>query len=173
MQLPIETPQLRLRLLTPADADFIRELVNEPAWLRFIGDRQIHTRPAAEAYIEKCLAMHRQHGVGLLAVELKGDAAPIGLCGLLQREHVSDLDLGFAFLERFRGRGFAREAAAATLRAGHEVLGHSRIVAFAHPENARSIALLQKLGFRFDSRLTLPGAASESCLFVWTAPVRA
>lgn len=170
MALPalIETARLRLRLLTPADADFIIELVNDPVWLQFIGDRNIRDRAAAEAYIAKCRAMHEQHGVASLAVELATTGEVAGLCGLLQREPATELDLGFAFLARFRGQGFAREAATAILELGHDTLGRERILALVHPRNADSIALLMKLGFRYESARTRADGTVETQVFVHT-----
>lgn len=172
MTLPLETPRLRLRLLAPADASFIRELVNDPAWLRFIGDRHVRTTADAEAYIEKCLAMHREHGVGLLAVDLKSVSRPIGLCGLLRRPGLADLDLGYAFLKDCRSRGYAREAAACVLQHGATTLTPQRIVAYTHPDNAASAALLRSLGFQFEATTTIPGASRSSLLFVSTLPSR-
>ena len=163
----LQTPRLNLRLLTPSDADFILELVNDPAWLRFIGDRNIRTRSDAEAYIEKCLGMYRLHGVCSLAVEQKSNGSVIGICGLLKRDSLSDVDLGFAFLAHFRGQGFAREAAAAVLQFGYGTLNLDRIMALTHPENEASKGLLRKLGFRFEtSRLTADGSV-ESQIFAY------
>jgi RimJ/RimL family protein N-acetyltransferase len=166
MDVPIVTPRLELRLLTRADASFVIELVNEPGWLRYIGDRNIHERSEAEAYIEKSLTMFRQHGVCLLAVDLKVDAIPIGICGLLHRSAAADVvDLGFAFLSRFHGQGFAHEAASAVLHVGHAALGHRRILAFTDPSNQRSIGLLTKLGFLPDGTATVSGTSKPALQF--------
>jgi [ribosomal protein S5]-alanine N-acetyltransferase len=162
----VQTLRLNLRLLTLADAGFIIELVNDPAWIRFIGNRNIHDQKAAEAYIEKCLAMYRNHGVGSLAVELKSTNAVIGICGLLKRDTQRDLDLGFAFLEQFRGQGYAREAASAMLAMGHDTLGLERIIALTDPENTASITLLQKLGFRLESSIARPDGTVETTILV-------
>lgn len=164
----LETDRLRFRLLMPADAAFVVELANDPAWLRFIGDRHIHDRAAAEAYIAKCRTMHEQHGVAALAVELRTTGEVVGLCGLLQREPGAEIDLGFAFLERFRGQGFAREAAAAMLDFGHRTLGRERILALVHPDNADSIGLLTKLGFRSESTRSRADGTIHTRVFVHT-----
>jgi [ribosomal protein S5]-alanine N-acetyltransferase len=162
----VQTARLTLRPLTLADAEFIIELVNDPAWIRFIGDRKIHDRPAAEAYIEKCLTMVRNHGVGSLAVELTSTNAVIGICGLLRREQQRDLDLGFALLEQFRGHGYASEAAVAMLDIGHNTLGHERVIALTNPENTASIDLLTKLGFRFESAIARADGTIETRILV-------
>jgi [ribosomal protein S5]-alanine N-acetyltransferase len=169
----VQTARLTLRPLTLADAEFIIELVNDPAWIRFIGDRKIHDRPAAEAYIEKCLTMYRNHGVGSLAVELKSTNTVIGICGLLRRDQQRELDLGFAFLERFRGHGYASEAAAAMLDVGHNTLGHERVIALTNPENVASTNLLTKLGFRFDSVVARPDGTIETRILVHSRNTRA
>jgi [ribosomal protein S5]-alanine N-acetyltransferase len=167
----VQTSRLKLRPLTLADAEFIIELVNDPAWIRFIGDRNIHDPKAAEAYIEKCLTMYRNHGVGSLAVELKSTGTPIGICGLLQREQYADLDLGFALLERFRGHGYAREAASAMLRVGHDNLQRRRVLALTDPGNAASIALLESLGFVFESSTARPDGVSGTNIYAHAARV--
>jgi [ribosomal protein S5]-alanine N-acetyltransferase len=173
MALPalIQTARLRLRLLRAEDAAFILALVNDPAWLRFIGDRHIRDHVAAERYITRCHAMHEQHGVGLLAVEAAATGEVVGICGLLQREKAADLDLGFAFLERFRRQGFAREAAAAMLEFGHGTLRRERVLALVHPNNDASIALLTSLGFRFEAARPNHDGTADTHVFVHRTPL--
>jgi RimJ/RimL family protein N-acetyltransferase len=150
----LETDRLILRRLSTDDAEFILELVNDPAFLRFIGDRGVRTLDDARAYILKGpVDMYDRLGHGLYAVELAG--VPIGMCGLIKRDALEDVDLGFAFLPRFRGQGYAREAAAATLAYGRAALGLRRIVAITSPDNHASAGLLEKLGFRFERMLSL------------------
>lgn len=108
MRFPLETARLRLRQPEATDADFIRELVNDPAWLRFIGDRGVHTRAAAEAYPAQVRQRHGTSGVGLATVEVKATGAASGICGLLRREELTEPDLGFAFLAAYLGNGYAR-----------------------------------------------------------------
>jgi [ribosomal protein S5]-alanine N-acetyltransferase len=157
-------------MLTDDDAHFVIELVNEPAWLRFIGDRHVRRHADAVAYIGKAHAMYAQHGVCLQAVELRATGDVIGLCGLIQRAQFPEVDLGYAFLERFRGQGFAREAAAAMLQFGHATLHRETILALTHPENDRSIALLKKLGFLPRSETRTPDGAVDSLVFAHTQP---
>src|SRR5882724_10894655 len=102
----LETARLKLRHLVPVDAPFILELVNEPGWLRFIGDRGVHDLESAQGYIEKGpRAMYTRLGFGLYCVESKAEGASLGLCGLIKRDSLEDVDLGFAFLERHQGKG--------------------------------------------------------------------
>lgn len=154
--LVLETPRLALRELTLADAAFILELVNEPLWLQFIGDRGVRTLADAEGYLRQGpLASYAQHGFGLWLVERKADGAPLGLCGLLKRETLPDVDLGFAFLGKFHGQGYAAESAAATLAHGRHKVGLQRVLAITSPGNVASIRLLEKLGLRFEKMFPL------------------
>jgi len=148
--IPLETKRLILRELTAEDAPFMLALLNDPDWLRFIGDRGIRTAAAAGAYIlSGPVAMYRRLGFGLWQVALK-DATPIGVCGLIKRETLDHVDLGFAFLPGFRGRGYAYEAARASLEYGRNILGLERIVATTALDNDASGRLLEKLGLKFE-----------------------
>ncbi len=162
----LPTRRLLLRPLTLADAAFAAELVNEPAWIRFIGDRQVRTLDDARGYLTRGpLAHYARTGFGHLAVERVGDGALLGICGLMKRETLDDVDLGFAFLERHRGQGYAEEAARAVLADGWSRLGLTRVVAITSPDNTSSIRLLEKLGFRFERFLRVTADAPESRLF--------
>lgn len=155
-----------LRWLAEDDAGFILELMNDPDWLRYIGDRGVRTVEDARDYIATRLAPpYHRLGFGLYAVELKDGGAPVGICGLVRREWLEDVDVGFAFLPRFRGMGYAREAASATLEYARSSLGLSRIAAIVSPENDGSIRLLEKLGLSFE-RMARPSAdAAPVCVF--------
>lgn len=162
----LETPRLTLRELTPADAGFVLELVNEPLWLQFIGDRGVRTLADAEGYIRKGpMASYAQHGFGLFHVSLKHDGTPIGMCGLLKREVLADVDVGFAYLPQFSGQGYATEAARATIDYGRTVLGLKRIVAITAPDNEGSQNVLRKIGLRHERTLKLPAYQTDSLLF--------
>ena len=164
----VVTERLILRTLVLEDAAFILELVNDPDWLRYIGDRGVRTLDDARGYIEKGpLDMHARYGFSLYRVELKSDGTPIGLCGLIKRDTLPEVDLGFAFLARYRGRGYAREAAEATLAHARNALGLKHILAIVSPGNKRSIALLEKLGFSYEKNLLLAGGTDEVRLFTW------
>jgi RimJ/RimL family protein N-acetyltransferase len=151
----LDTARLRLREQTAADAPFLLALMNEPAWLRYIGDRGVRTEAEARAYIESVTrAMYAEHGVGLLLVERREDGAPVGICGLLHRDGFDLPDLGVALAEGYRGRGYAAEAAAATLAHARQVLGVDRVLAFVSPGNEASVRLLDRLGFAFERSTT-------------------
>lgn len=156
------TDRLLLRSLDPdTDADFVVELLNDAAWLRYIGDKGVRTRLDARRYLEEGpVAMYGRAGFGLYAVESLDDGVPVGICGLVKRDGLADVDLGFALLPAFRGRGYALEAARATLAHAWAGLGLSRIVAIVTPDNERSRALLARLGFCFERTLQLAPDAS-------------
>jgi RimJ/RimL family protein N-acetyltransferase len=162
----LATERLDLRRLTVDDAEFIFELTNDPDWLRFIGDRGIRTLDDARGYIETGpLAMYARLGFGLYAVELREGRTPIGICGLIRRDWLEDADLGFAYLPRFRGMGYAFEAAAATLEHAKSALGMERVLAIVSPENEDSVRLLTKLGMTFQRMARPDGDAGEVCVF--------
>jgi len=152
--LPVETTRLRLRELTHEDASFILELVNDPAWLRFIGDRHVHSLEDARGYIDKIRdGSYAKYGFGLWAVDTLVTGETVGLCGLIRRATLEHVDLGFALLERHRGHGHAREAAAAVLALARERFGFAKLLAITDPDNTASQQVLEGLGFRFDRRI--------------------
>jgi ribosomal-protein-alanine N-acetyltransferase len=161
----IETERLILRRLEPADAPFVLVLVNDPDWLRFIGDKNVHSLDDARLYIANGpRAMYQRCGHGLYLVTLK-DGTPIGMCGLLRRDTLDDADIGFAFIPQYRSQGYAREAAQATLAYGRDTLAMRRIVAITSPDNAASGSLLQKIGLRFERMLSLESGRDPVTLF--------
>ena len=161
-----QTERLILRHLTKEDAEFIVELLNEPDWIKYIGDRGIRTVEAAKQYVlEGPMTMYAEHGIGLYLIELKEQAVPIGLCGLLHRDFLKDVDLGFAVLSKYWGRGYAYEAAKATLDYGFEDLGYRRIVGFTSLDNEKSANLLQKLGMKDEGTIKYASTAEKVRLF--------
>jgi len=163
----LETERLILRKLTPEDAEFIRELLNEPAFIQNIGDKGVKTIDDARVYIlSGPMASYARFGFGLYRVELKETGEPIGICGLLKRDSLEDVDIGFAFLEKFWAKGFAYESAAATMEYGRAVLKIPRIVAITSPDNEASIRVLAKIGLRFEKMIRMPGSTEDTRLFV-------
>ena len=152
----VETERLRVRWLHAGDSAFILGLLNEPSWLQYIGDKGVRTEEDALRYIENGpMAMYQRVGFGLYAVESKRTGESIGMCGLIKREALEDVDLGFAFLPRFWGKGYAFESASAVVSHGRKVLGLHRLVAILSPDNTRSSNLLERLGFRFECMIVL------------------
>jgi RimJ/RimL family protein N-acetyltransferase len=158
----LTTERLTLRRLSPADAEFIVELLNDPAFLQFVGDKAVRTADDACQYIlDGPIASYERNGFGLWLVALKESDLPIGLCGLLKREVLPDVDIGFAFLPDYRSRGYALESASAVLQYGRTEFGLKRIVAITDPENAGSIRVLQKIGMRFERMIAVSEGAPE------------
>ena len=162
----LTTDRLVLRHLTLDDDAFIVALLNDPGWLRFIGDKGVRTREDARNYLAKGpLAMYERHGFGLYLVELADGQVPIGMCGLIKRDTLDDVDIGYAFLPAFRAQGYAHEAASAVLAYGKRRFGLTRIVAITSPDNAGSARLLEKLGMTLEKTVTLAGADHEVRLY--------
>jgi RimJ/RimL family protein N-acetyltransferase len=165
-----QTERLLLRWLNAGDSAFILELLNEPSWIRFIGDKGVKTIQDAQRYIERGpVEMYRRLGFGLYLVELKENGAPIGICGLIKRDALLDVDLGFAFLPRFWSNGYAFESASAVMSYARRALGLSRIVAILSHDNGRSARLLEKLGFRFENMVCLQRGGEELKLYAAAA----
>lgn len=160
------TARLAIRCFAPGDAPFIVELLNDPDWLRHIGDRGVRTLADARRYLhDGPLAMQAREGFALWAVQRRDDGTPLGMCGLLRRAGLDDVDLGYAFLPAARGKGFAREAAAAVLAHGFDALGLRRIVAITSPDNDASARVLEAIGMRFERRLRVAGHQADSMLY--------
>lgn len=151
----LETARLKLRKLTADDAEFIQELLNEPAFVRYIGDKKVRTTADARRYIlTGPVDSYERHGFGLYLVELEEGREAIGICGLLRRDWLEAPDIGFAFLARFSAQGYGSEATAAVLEFARRTCGLSRVVAITSPDNVPSIRLLTRLGFRFEREAT-------------------
>jgi [ribosomal protein S5]-alanine N-acetyltransferase len=169
----IQTSRMSLRELDFADAPFILELLNEAGFIRFIGDKGVRTLADARDYIlQGPMDSYARHGFGLYAACLRGDApggeragTPIGICGLVKREGLSAPDVGFAFLSRYWSRGYAVESAAAVLAHARQMLNIPHILAITSPDNAQSIAVLEKIGLKFERTLRLVDHSPELKLF--------
>ena len=162
----LETDRLVLRWLSTDDAEFILELLNQPSFLRFIGDKGVRTLENARGYIlNGPVDMYNRLGFGLYLTELKEGGVPVGICGLIKRDALEDVDIGFAFLPKFWAEGYAYESTSAVMAYGKDVLGLKRIVAITSPDNHASARLLEKLGLRFERMIRLAEDANEVRLF--------
>jgi RimJ/RimL family protein N-acetyltransferase len=162
----LETDRLILRRLSTNDAEFILELLNEPSFLRFIGDKGVRTLEDARDYVlNGPVDMYNRLGFGLYLTELKDGGVPIGICGLIRRDTLEDVDIGFAFLPRFWAKGYAYESASAVMAYGKSAFGLKRILAITTPDNHSSIKVLEKLGFKFVQMVRLSANAPEINLF--------
>jgi ribosomal-protein-alanine N-acetyltransferase len=167
----IRTERLLLRHLDLHDDAFILELLNEPAFLQFIGDKGVRTLGDAREYLLRGpIDSYGRHGFGLYAACLL-DGTPTGICGLVKRDGLADVDVGFAFLSRHCSKGYATESAAAVLVHARQVLQLQRIVAITSPENAGSIAVLEKIGLKFERMVRLAEHSPELKLFAIQGPI--
>jgi RimJ/RimL family protein N-acetyltransferase len=162
----IESARLSLRELVSQDAEFILALLNEPGFRRFIGDKGVRTVADARDYIVKGpVESYRRHGFGLYLTSLRRCGTPIGICGLVKREALADVDVGFAFLSAYWANGYASESAAAVLAYGRETLSIKRIVAITATDNHGSIAVVGKLGLRLEGTVRLAADGPDLYLF--------
>lgn len=162
----LETDRLTLRHLSAGDAEFVLDLLNQPSFIRYIGDKQVRTLDDARAYVlEGPVRSYETYGFGLNLVELKPAGTPIGICGVLKRDTLPDPDIGFAFLPDYWNQGYAFEAAAAVMKHARESLGLERVLAITTPDNDASARLLAKIGLRFDRLVKLSEDAADVKLF--------
>jgi ribosomal-protein-alanine N-acetyltransferase len=169
----IQTPRVSLRELDLGDAEFILELLNEAGFIRYIGDKGVRTLADARDYIlQGPMDSYARNGFGLYAACLRGatpngepGGTPIGICGLVRREGLTDPDVGFAFLSRYWSKGYAVESAAAVLAHAKQALNIVRIVAITSPDNAQSIAVLEKIGLKFERTIRLVDHSPELKFF--------
>jgi RimJ/RimL family protein N-acetyltransferase len=162
----LETDRLTLRRISIEDAEFMLQLLNEPSFLRYIGDKGVRTIDDARKYIlEGPIASYDRFGFGLYLTELKETRVPIGICGLLKRETLEDVDIGFALMPQFWKQGYALESATAVMAYAKDVVGLGRLAAVTSPNNDKSISVLTKLGMEFQRLTKLADDAPEVKLF--------
>ena len=162
----LETERLILHHQTIDDAEFVFALVNDPSWLRFIGDRGVRSLDDARNYILKgAMDSYARHGFGLYLTALRDTGAAIGICGLVKRETLADVDIGFAFLPQYVGCGYAYEAGRAVMAHAKNTIGLKRVVAITNPDNHASIRVLEKLGLTFERMIRVSSDKDEIKLF--------
>lgn len=162
----LETERLILRKLSTEDAPFILELLNEPSFLRYIGDKGVRNLDDARRYIlTGPIESYERNGFGLYLVELKEARLPIGMCGLVKREGLTDADVGFAFLPAHWLKGYAVESASAVLAFARDALGLKRILGITLPDNHSSINVLKKIGLEFEQMVRLSEDGEDLMLF--------
>ncbi|MEP7165898.1 MAG: GNAT family N-acetyltransferase [Ferruginibacter sp.] len=166
----LKTERLILREFKPADAAFILLLLNNPSWLQFIGDRNVKTLDDANDYLlNGPIKSYRENGFGLSMVETRDNHEPVGMCGLIKREALENVDIGFALLPEYAGRGYAYEIAAATMAYAKDKLGLKEIVAITSEDNKHSISLLNKIGLGFEKMVRLSEDEKSLMLFTQNA----
>lgn len=168
-RLILETERLRLRKISEDDAEFILRLLNEPSFIENIGDRQVRSLEDARRYIrDGPVASYEKFGFGLWMVVLKESGVSLGMCGLLKRDSLEHIDLGYAFLPEYWSQGFASEAARATLDYASHKLAAKSVLAITNPDNQGSIRVLEKLGFRSQGLIKFGDEDRDTALFAVT-----
>lgn len=166
MEIILETERLILRKFDLNDTDFIIALLNSEGWLKYIGDRNVKTTEQAIGYLENGpLKVYKNNDYGLYLVALKPGAVPVGMCGLVKRDYLDHLDIGFSYLPEYNGKGYAFEMASKVLQFAFEKLGKEKIQAITIPGNAPSIKLLEKLGLKYEQTITTPDSNEELLLY--------
>lgn len=162
----LKTDRLILRPMTEQDAEFVLELLNDPSFINNIGDRKIRSVDGAKAYIMNgAVASYAKNGFGLLMVTLKATGESMGICGLIKRETLGDVDIGYAFLPKYWSKGYAVESALAVKQFARDVVGLKRMVAITDPQNLASIRVLEKIGMTFEKMVRLAEDDIELKLF--------
>lgn len=142
--------------------------MNDPAWLEHIGDRNVHSLEEARAYMRRgAMDMYERVGFGMWVMELKSTGEPVGTCGLIRRETLEDVDIGFAMLPQHRGKGLALEAARGVFDHATGTLGMDRLVAIVSAANHRSIRILESIGMRYEKTIRFPGDDEDVPLYAW------
>ncbi len=160
-----ETPRLVIREFNPGDCVFIVELLNTSSWLKYIGDKNVKNGEDALLYLEKGpMKSYKELGFGLFCVVLKDGKIPIGMCGLIKRDTLDDVDIGFAFLPQYEGNGYAMESTVSVLSHAKK-LSLKRIVAITLSDNERSIKLLKSVNMNFEKMIKFPNSEEELMLF--------
>ena len=166
----LTTSRLSLREFTPADASFIFELLSDPDWHRNINNPNVQNEADALAWMEtRLFEPYRKYGHGFWAVERLDTGELLGMCGLFKRDSLPLPDVGYGFVPRARGHGYAREAAAACLKHGSEHLGMRTILAITALDNDASARLLEGIGMREQGIEQLAGYDVPSRVFRWEA----
>jgi RimJ/RimL family protein N-acetyltransferase len=164
----LETERLILREIVEDDAEFVLDLLNQPSFLKYIGDRGVRNVEQSREFIEsRYRQSYRSNGYGLYGVELKPLNELIGMCGFVRRDSLPGPDIGFAFLPQHEGKGYGTESAAAIMDYGRDVLGFSRVLAITSQDNDASGRLLEKIGLRLDRLIEMPPDNEVLKLFVW------
>ncbi len=162
----LTTSRIVLDIATKKDAAFLHTLMNEPSYIKNIGDRNIKTVSDAENFIkEKFLKSYKDNGYGYYIVKIKESQKSIGICGLVNRKELNFIDIGYALLPHFWNNGFAFEATKALYDFALKNFNIKTIVAITDPNNKKSIALIKKLGLTYKKNIRLPDDEIECQLY--------
>lgn len=160
------TERLTLRITAAEDAPLVLALLNMPKWLKYIGERNVKSLAAAEQYIaDRMTPQYERLGYGNYTVIRKADGVKMGTCGLYDREGLDGIDIGFAFLPAYEGKGYGYEAARRITDFAREELKMPAIRGITVAENIASRRLLEKLGMTFKEYVRLPDDEEKLLLY--------
>ena len=152
------TKRLSLRKIDLNDADFMLELLNDKTFINSINNRNIRDIEQAKTYIqEKMLISYRLHKYGMYIVEITETQERIGVCGLVFRDQFEYPDIGYAYLQRYHGKGYAKEAAFALLEYIKGEKEFKKILAICQAQNLASISVIEAMGFNYEKIVRLDG----------------
>ena len=162
----LNTERLELRWLTQDDAPMMLAVWNDPAFMRYVGDRGVRTVEQAGAALQAgLLKLYSNYGYGPFRIMRREDGADLGICGLFRRDGLDEPDIGFAILPEYCRQGFALEASVAVLNHARDVLKLSSVTAIVSPQNEASIGLLEKLGLHYERQVRMPGDDHDVSLY--------
>lgn len=165
-----ETERLLISKVTLLDAPFFVKLMNTPNWLKYIGDRNIKTVEDAQENLKNgILKSYSDNEFGFYKILLKSENNKIiGTAGLIKREELNDVDIGFGFLPEYESKGFGYEVSIEIMQLAKEVFKLKKVVAITNPDNHNSIKLLRKLGLVFEKKVNPFEEDKELLLFAKT-----
>jgi RimJ/RimL family protein N-acetyltransferase len=161
-----ETDRLLLKPTSTDDAEFLFELYNTPKWFEYIEDRNIRTVEDAREYIEsKTLPQLHKLWYSNYTLIRKSDHKKIGTCGLFDRDGLEGIDIGFALLPEFEGKGYAIESAKKITDLAFNIFGLTELSAITVTQNISSQSLCERLGMVQVGTIKLPGDEEELLLY--------
>ena len=140
-------------------ADLFR-LNADPEVIRYTGDPPFSNEQEALEFI-RAYDHYEKWGHGRYTVLLAETGLFLGWCGLKWNSDIHEVDLGYRFLREHWGKGYATEAASASLVEAYDQLGYKSVIGRAMVPNIGSIRVLQKLGFQFERYTLCGGDISE------------
>jgi len=165
-----ETKRLVISEFTINDASFYLDLVNTPNWIKYIGDRGIHSIEDAKKRIEESvLSSYVENEYGAYKLQLKdSNLKTIGSCGLYKRDYLDHADIGFAMIPEYENKGFGYESSIEILKLAENDFKQEKVFAITLPTNKPSIKLLEKLGLSYEKTIIPFDDDEELLLFAKT-----
>lgn len=165
MQPVIVTERLNLRPLKKGDEPLLMQIFSDPVAMDIYGATK--DEEDAKEYVEKAERLYREKRMGFFVCELKTTGEFVGICGLLLQENVEgkdEIEVGYLFVRKHWGNGYATEAAKGCMEYGFETLGEKRIISLIDPRNTASIRVAERNGLKKEKMTTFKGRTA--CIYV-------